>query len=113
MSIIRVRGKTKHVLHLICKIFVVTSKILRHTRIVKTVLAVSAVIFSYFGNQLGRPDMLPFLEMYNTCSSQMKCSLKFEVISIHTFVVLTIQQEGERYHNCDNNGNVHIKIMIT
>lgn len=61
----------------------------------KTVLAVSGVIFSYFGNQLGRPDMLPFLNMYNTRSSQMKCSLEIEVISIQIFVVLTIQQEGK------------------
>lgn len=61
----------------------------------KTVLAVSGVIFSYFGNQLGRPDMLPFLNMFNMLSSQMKCSLEIEVISIQIFVVLTIQQEGE------------------
>lgn len=49
----------------------------------KTVLAESGVIFSCSGNQLGRPDVLPFLSMYNTRSSQMKCSLKIEVNSIH------------------------------
>ena len=61
----------------------------------KTELAVSGVIFSYSGNQLGRPDMLPFLKMCNTRSSQMKCSLEIEVISIQILVVLTIQQEGK------------------
>ena len=62
---------------------------------VKTELAVSSVIFSYSGNQLGRPDMSPFLKMYNTRSSQMKCSLEIEVISIQILVVLTVQHEGK------------------
>ena len=46
-------------------------------RVVKTLLAVSYDNFSFSWNQLGRPDALLFLKMYDIHSSQMNVPSKF------------------------------------